>query len=306
MSTGGVAPIPPAEVEITDELVAALIESQHPDLAGLELRRVASGWDNVVYRLGDELSVRLPRRQAAVALVEHEQRWLPELARRLPLPIPAPVRTGRAGPGYPWPWSITPWFDGVVAAETTLADPAREARRLGAFMSALHVTAPSEAPSNPFRDGFVGDRTERFDEALDRVAGVLDDLVPSGAVLARDRWTELTATERFTGPPAWVAGDVHAANIIVSDGRISAVIDFGDLCAGDPAVDLAVGWMLFGDGDRAVFREAASRGPIPVDDPMWRRAEAWALYFAVVYVANSADDPRISRMGRSLVVTLLT
>ncbi len=222
------------------------------------------------------------------------------------MPIPAPVRVGRAGPGYPWPWSITPWFDGVAAVETTLADPAREARRLGAFMSALHVTSPSDAPSNPFRDGFVGDRSERFREALGRVVGVLDDTVPFGAVLARERWSELTATEPFAGPPAWVSGDVHAANIIVRDGQIVAVVDFGDLCAGDPAVDLAVGWMLFGETDRVVFREAASRGPIPVDDSMWRRAEAWALYFAVVYVANSADDPRISRMGRSLAVALLS
>jgi aminoglycoside phosphotransferase (APT) family kinase protein len=306
VSTGGVAPIPRAEVEVTDDLVAALIESQHTDLAGLELRRVASGWDNVIYRLGDDLSVRLPRRQVAVVLVENEQRWLPELARRLPLPIPTPVRIGRPGLGYPWPWSITPWFDGVVAAETTFADSTREARRLGAFMSALHVAAPPDAPSNPFRDGFIGDRTERYSEALDRVAGVLDEIVPSGAARARQRWAALIATRRFAEPPTWVAGDVHAANLVVADGAISAVIDFGDLCAGDPAVDLAVGWMLFDEGDRAVFREAAAQGSVAVDDPMWRRAEAWALYFAVVYLANSADDERLARMGRSLAGTLLT
>lgn len=298
-------PVPEAEVDVTDDLVVALLTSQHPDLVGLDVRLVASGWDNVVYRLGDELSVRLPRRAAAAALIEHEQRWLPELAPRLPIPVPAPVRIGVAGSGYPWSWSITPWFDGVVAADTELADPTREARRLGAFMSALHVVAPSDAPANPFRDGFVGDRRDRFEEAVARVTSVLDGLAPSGARVAAERWDELVAAPPFTGSKTWVAGDVHTANIVVADGAIRAVIDFGDLCAGDPAVDLAVAWMLFTAADRTIFRQAASQGPVPVDDAMWQRAEAWAWYFAVVYLANSADDPRLQRMGSGLAIALL-
>ena len=305
MSNGGANRIPPAEVEITDALVAALLTSQHPDLAHLDLRAVAHGWDNVIYRLGGELSIRLPRRAAGAVLVEHEQRWLPGLAPRLPLPIPTPLRVGVPEFGYPWRWSVTPWFDGDVAADVELADPTREAGRLGRFMSALHQAAPADAPANPARDGFVGDRGDRFESARAQASETLDELAPSGTERAGGRWAELVTTDAFDGPPMWVAGDVHAANLIVDRGEIRAVIDFGDLCAGDPAVDLAVAWMLFEQSDRGVFRDAASRGGTRVDRSMWRRAEAWAWYFAVMYLANSADDPRLERMGRSLASVLL-
>ena len=299
--TSGAIPKPRAEVEITPALVAELLRSQHPDLAELELRESASGWDNVIYRLGDDLTVRVPRRAAAATAIRNEQRWLPGLAPLLPLRVPVPVRVGRPSDAYPWCWSVTPWFPGDVAIDTELRDPTREAARLGAFMSALHHRAPIEAPSNPFRDCFVGDRTDKFDLSVP----VLDSFIDNGAERARRRWEELVATPRFTGPPQWVAGDVHAANLIVCDGEISAVIDFGDICAGDPAVDLAVGWMLFGPDDRSVFRDAASTGEFQVDDDMWRRAEAWALLFAAMFLANSADDPRIARIGRDLALAVL-
>lgn len=302
--TDGVAPIPPAEFDVTDALVRELLRSQHPDLAELELRQAARGWDNVLYRLGPDLVVRLPRRAVAAALVEHEQRWLPELAPRLPLPIPAPVRIGRPELGYPWPWSITPWFDGDAAADVSLADPAADAKRLGDFMAALHHAAPHDAPANPARDIFIGDRADRFVDVTGRIAGLLDRLAPDGVRRARARWNELVRARPHPAPTSWVAGDVHTGNLIVVDGALAAVIDFGDLCAGDPAVDLAVGWMLFAPEARDVFRSAASEGEFPVDDDAWHRAEAWAWYFAVLYLANSADDERLARMGRALARTL--
>jgi aminoglycoside phosphotransferase (APT) family kinase protein len=117
--------MPAAEVEVTERLVRDLVVDQHPDLAELPLRGLANGWDYVIFRLGYELTVRLPRRAMAADLVEHEQRWLPRLADRLPIPIPAPVRLGQPALGYPWRWSVCPWFDGTVAAETALADAAR-------------------------------------------------------------------------------------------------------------------------------------------------------------------------------------
>lgn len=292
--------MPAAEVAVTAELVRALLRDQHPDLAELPLGAIANGWDNVIVRLGDDLAVRLPRRLAGVALIEHEQRWLPDLAARLPIPIPAPVRVGRPGRGYPWPWSITPWFDGEVAAESVLADPAREARRLGAFMAALHLPAPDDAPDNPARSGHVGDRDERFLETHAVAADQLDSVRPGGARRALMRWRELIAAPRHAGAPVWVAGDVHSANVIVADGEIVAVIDFGDLCAGDPAVDLAIGWMLFSDSERDEFLDAAG-----ADLPARRRGEAWAWYFAVLYLAHSADDARLAGMGRRLTATLL-
>lgn len=305
MSDGGSNPTPSAEFDVTVELAHALLRSQQPDLADLDLRVVANGWDNVICRLGADLSVRLPRRELAATLIRHEQRWLPELAPRLPLPVPAPTRVGRPEFGYPWPWSITPWFDGERAADAPLSDPTREAGRLGAFMSALHDVAPADAPANPARDTFAGDRPERFDSALAAVAPVLDALLDDGAERARRRWDALSGTERWAGPPLWVAGDVHSANLVVADGELRAVIDFGDLCAGDPAVDLAIAWMLFDESNRDVFREASSTGFAPVDDPMSCRAEAWALYFAVMYLANSADAPYLQRMGRDLAVAVL-
>lgn len=305
MSAGSSNPMPPADVDVPVELVEALLRSQHGDIADLSVRVVANGWDNVICRLGDELAVRLPRRVAAATLIEHEQRWLPVLAPRLPLPVPVPLRIGRPEFGFPWSWSIVRWHDGERAVDTSLADPTREARRLGAFMSALHDVAPPDAPANPVRDTFAGNRPERFDAALARVSSVLDGLVVSGSQVARRRWDQLRVTEQWTGPPLWVAGDVHAANLVVADGELRAVIDFGDLCSGDPAVDLAIAWMLFDEPDRAVFRAAASDGYAPVDDLMWRRAEAWALYFAVMFLANSADAPDLERMGRDLAVVVL-
>lgn len=297
--------IPAAEVDVTVDLVRRLLASQHPDLAGRDLRLAASGWDNVMLRLGDDLAVRLPRRAAGAVLIEHEQRWLPELAPLLPIPVPVPVRVGRPELGFPWAWSVTPWFEGDVAADVPLRDPSREARRLGEFMAALHRPAPPDAPANPLRDVHVGDRTDHVVAAVAQVTDTLDALVPDGAARAMRRWRELTATDRYAGPPSWVAGDVHTGNVIVRDGAITALIDFGDLCAGDPAVDLAVAWMLFRDEHRPVFRDAAGAGQLPVDDAMWARAEAWALVFAVLYVASSSDDERLVGMGSRLFAELL-
>jgi aminoglycoside phosphotransferase (APT) family kinase protein len=288
--------MPAAEVEVTPALVRSLLTDQHPDLAELPLELVANGWDNVVYRLGAELSVRLPRRRLAAALVEHEQRWLPDLAARLPLPIPAPVRVGKPGRGYPWRWSVCPFFAGELAADVVLADPAAEARRLGEFVAALHVPAPPDAPVNAFGRGqAVGALTPRVEENIQRLGLARSDAV-------RERWYELTSVPEWGGTPLWVHGDLHTANVLVGDGRLAAVLDFGDMTGGDPAVDLAIGWMLFGPHDRAVFRSATGG----LDDATWARAEAWALHFALLYLANSADNPRFARMGEALLAAVLS
>jgi aminoglycoside phosphotransferase (APT) family kinase protein len=287
--------MPVAEIDVTVDLVRRLLAEQHPDLGGLPLRIVANGWDNVVVRAGDDLAVRMPRRAAAAALVEHEQRWLPELAPRLPLPIPAPVRIGRPGLGYPWSWSVVPWFAGAVAADVPLRDAAREARRLGAFVAALHVEAPSAVPRNPVRAHPVADLDERVAANLDLLSARLD------ADRSRRRWRELRRAPEWDGPPVWVHGDLHTANLIVADGTLSAVVDFGDIARGDPAVDLAVAWMLFDRVGRAELRRAAGA----VDDATWARAQAWALHFALLYLLHSADDPRFARMGTALLAAVL-
>ena len=287
------ADMPAAEVDVDEALVRRLLEEQFPDLAALPLAPFAFGWDNAVLRLGDDLVVRLPRRQVAAVLVEQEQRWLPSLAAGLPLPVPTPLRNGRpsADVGYPWPWSVCPWLAGDVAARRPPDDLDEAARTLGAFVRALHRPAPPDAPANPVRGVQLGYRDEAFRSYLDR----LDDLVADPApVLAR--WEDLSATPRWTGPSVWLHGDLHLANVLVDAGRLSGVIDFGDLTAGD----LFVAWQLLPPDLRPVFRDAVGG----VDDDTWRRAEGWALFMAVAYLANSADHPLIFDLGRRTLAAL--
>ena len=287
--------MPAAEVTVDADVVRALLRDQHPDLADLELRRVAFGWDNVVFRLGDDLAVRLPRRQQAAALVEHEQRWLPQLAPRLPLPIPAPVRVGRPASGYPWSWSVVEWMDGGEAATAPPDDATEAATVLGGFLRALHRPAPVDAPINPYRGIPLPERDALTREAIAKLTGEVD--VP--VVLAR--WEELAATPPWTGPPLWLHGDLHPANLVVRAGRLVGVIDFGDLTSGDPATDLMVAWALLPRAAHPTLRAAAGE----VDDDTWRRARGWALAHAVACLASSADNPVIAAMGRRGLAAVL-
>ena len=291
--------MPAAEVDVKEDLVRRLLAEQHPDLADRPLVLVANGWDNVIFRLdgGDDaaLTVRVPRRQLGADLVANEHRWLPELARRLPIAIPAPVRFGEPSDEYPWKWSVCPWFDGDVAADVAPDDLGREAQRLGAFLAALHTPAPSDAPHNAYRCGPVTEPRPRFEAAVERLGPLVD------GPRVRARWEELASVEEWDGEAVWLHGDLHTANVIVRDGVISAVIDLGDVTAGDPAVDFAIGWMLFDEEDRSTLRVATGG----VDDATWSRAEAWALHFAMMYLLHSADSERFERMGTSLLTRLL-
>lgn len=289
--------MPTAEVDVTDDLVRSLLTDQHPDLAGLPIRTLANGWDNVIFRLGDDLTVRLPRREMAARLIDHEQAVLPDLADALPIRIPAPLRIGRPALGYPWSWSVNPWIPGTIAATTPVADSACQARRLGDFVAALHVTAPTDAPPNPYRGHFIGDNTAVNVERADQIDWGHQMLV---------RWHELVDVEPWQHAPTWIHGDLHGANLLVDAGQISGVIDFGDVCAGDPATDLAIAWSMFDADDRDVFRAAAGQGEHEIDDATWQRAEAWALHFAVVYTIHSADNPTMGAIGEHLRSVLLT
>ena len=288
---------PAAEVDIDDALVRALLAEQHADLTTPPLQLVANGWDNAIYRLGDDLAVRLPRRELGAQLVAHEQRWLPALAPALPLPVPVPVRVGVPSDalGYPWSWSVCRWLSGTVALHATLADRVAAAVTLGTFVAAMHRPAPPGAPHNPLRGVPLRNRTDRLYECLDRVG----DEVDAPTIVAV--WDELVATPPWTGEPQWVHGDMHPANVLVdADGRVCAVIDFGDLTAGDPATDLTIAWMLFGDDDpaRAAFRTAAG---VDDDEHTWQRGRGWALAIGVALVASSADDEAYTRLGHATI-----
>lgn len=205
---------PPAEVDLTPGLVRALLAEQHPDLAGLPLRLVAHGWDNATFRLGPDLAVRLPRRSAAADLVLHEQRWLPELARHCPLPVPAPVRTGRPSAAFPWAWSVVPWLDGRHAADQPVPDRARWAERLADAIAGLHVPAPPDAPRNPVRGGPL---TGRAAALADRIAaGHLDRFTPDARARADALWRTALDAPQWSGPPVWLHGDPHPANLVVT------------------------------------------------------------------------------------------
>lgn len=290
---------PEDTIEIGEQLVASLISEQHRDLSDKPLRFVAQGWDNTSWQIGDGLVARLPRRPAAAPLIANEQRWLPEFAPDLPLPVPVPLRTGGPTAIYPWHWSICPWLPGSIAADAPLADPIGEAKRLGHFLHRLHVAAPADLEPNPYRGGPIASRQASVDKCLADLADA-DALDPAASQSARKLFASLVDTPPWSGPPMRLHGDLHAANVLVHDGEISAVIDWGDLGSGDPACDLAIAWMLFDHAGRGAFLAATGH-----DDNTWRRAAGWALSFALVYIANPGLSERMAQIGRSYLPGLL-
>lgn len=284
---------PAADVDIDEALVRRLLQAQRPDLAELPIRVVANGWDNVIVRVGDDLAARLPRRAVAAALIDSEQRWLAELAPRLPLPIPVPVHCGTPTERYLWPWSITPWFGGASAAEAPPTDLDATARTLAGFVAALHTPAPADAPVNPFRGVALTERAA----AVERRAASLADRIDLNATLRV--WTDLAATEQWSGPALWLHGDLHPSNMLTRDGALSAVIDWGDVTAGDPATDLAIAWMLFDERQRGLFRDLAG-----IDAATWRRAAGWALNLSLAYLTGD-DSTSMPAIGRGTLAEVL-
>jgi aminoglycoside phosphotransferase (APT) family kinase protein len=288
--------IPPADIEFSDDRIRRLLESQHPDLAHLPLRLAACGWDNAIYRLGDELAVRLPRRALAATLIENEQRWLPQLQRRLPLPIPAPVRVGVPQDWYPWNWSVVPWLRGETA---DLALPNRQqGEALAGFLNSLHMPAPMDAPRNAYRGVPLSQRAAKFAAALENLAAA------SGLITGRHHalWESALAAP-LDDPDTWIHGDLHPRNVLVSDGRIDAVLDWGDIAQGDRATDLAAIWTLLPDRESRRRAMTSSRA---VSLHAWQRARGWALLLAVILLdASIGADPRMTAIAQRTLQRLL-
>ena len=287
---------PPAEIEIDVALVRRLLVAQHPDLANLPLTMVGSGWDNAMYRLGQDLAVRLPRRQIAADLIPHEQRWLPLLAPSLPLAIPTPIRLGDPDETYPWAWSILPWLAGETA-DLTLPAP-DQGPPLAAFFRALHHPAPADAPVNPYRGVALNLRQAVFEDRVQSLHG-RTGLLTAGI---REAWEKALSIPIDT-PDTWLHGDPHPRNVLVQEGRISAFIDWGDMTSGDPAGDLASIWMLLPDRsarDAAVATYGASAAT-------WTRARGWAVLYAVMLLdAGLSDDPRMALIAERTFDRLLS
>jgi len=284
---------PPAEVTVTPELARRLLLDQHPDLAELALEPAAEGWDNVMFRLGPGRALRLPRRVEGGRLIEVEQQWLPRVAEVVPIAVPTPERVGAPGAGYPWAWSVVPWIDGDTAERSPPATS--EAPRFGAFLRALHGLLPAGAPRNPFREPPLAAHGERFEERVRQLRGARS----AAAAPILSAWRELAGVEG-PGDLTLIHGDLHPRNVIVSEGRIAGVIDWGDLTAGDPATDLAATWFLFAvDGHEALCAAYGS-----TDTDLWARARGWALYFAVLLLTID-DDPRHQAAGAQALERIL-
>jgi aminoglycoside phosphotransferase (APT) family kinase protein len=283
---------PAAEVRVDTTLVSGLLEEQHADLAHLAPIKVAEGWDNTIFRLGEELAVRLPRRAASAILIEQEQRWLPRLADRLPLPVPVPVRVGKPSALFGWSWSIVRWLPGETLLQASLHDSVATAALLERFFLALHTPALADAPTNPFRGVPLEARTPALHDHLRQIEHIVD----RRAVFAL--WDRAL---RWSRGPVWLHADLHPGNLLMRDGRLAGVIDFGDLTSGDPATDLSVLWMLPASVRRR-FRAWSGDEPAALQ----MRARGWALALSLAYLAHSRDDATMTALARRTIDAVLT
>lgn len=274
------------ELEIGEPLVRRLLDEQFPQWADLPLRRLdptgeTRGTVNEIFRLGDELSVRLPRRQGPEQPGSKALEWLPKLAPLLPVEIPTPVAQGHPNDAYPWFWEIHTWLEGEVVPVEEI-DAIQAARDLAALVEALQHVNPADAP--PGRGIPLAERAEGMTWWFDRFKG--DPRV-------RSEWERIVATAPpWEGPPVWHHGDLDPRNWLVRKGRIHGVIDWGAMGVGDPACDVMVAWKLHSAAARDAFREA-----LPTDDATWERARAWALSQAAAALAyyTPENNPSLYR-----------
>jgi aminoglycoside phosphotransferase (APT) family kinase protein len=262
--------------DLTADLIRELLREQHPDLADRPLRLAARGWDNQVWRLGGDLAVRLPwATPSADALLRKEHAWLPALAPRLPLRVPVPQRLGEPSARFPRTWLVTTWVPGEPADRAPVTRAAEAADALAAFLTALHRPAPDEAPAGRGRGGPLADTAGYLDREL---ASAVERGLVRDPDAVRAVWADAAAAPEWPGPRLWLHGDLHVANVVTADGTLSGVIDFGDLFAGDPAVDLAAAWTLLPDGAADRFHRAYRPTP---DAATLRRARGWAVLRAL-------------------------
>jgi aminoglycoside phosphotransferase (APT) family kinase protein len=263
-------------------LVRRLIKAQFPQWADLPVWPVEfGGWDNRTFHLGDGMTVRLPSGEGYAAQVDKEHHWLSVLAPHLPLAIPAPRAKGVPAEGYPFNWSVYRWIKGENASIERVNDLTEFATTLAGFLTALQQIDPTDGPPAGQHSAFRGGPLETYDVETRRVIDALGDRIASDTATAV--WeTALQAT--WHDPPVWFHGDVAAGNLLVKDGRLAAVIDFGCAGVGDPACDVAIAWTLLSGDSRQAFRAALS-----VDPATWARGRGWALWKALITLAKHLE-----------------
>ncbi len=289
----------PASPIIDVALVRRLIAAQFPQWTGLAVRPVAeSGWDNRTFRLGEEMLVRLPSAAWYAPQVEAEHRWLPVLAPGLPLPIPQPLARGEAGEGYPWPWTVARWIEGATATSAGVAGEAAFGTDLARFLAALQGLDAVEGPAPGARNFHRGGELATYDGETRAAIARLDGRFDAEAVTAV--W-EAALAARFEGPAIWAHGDVAPGNLLVRNGRLCAVIDFGGMAVGDPACDLAIAWSFLEGDARTAFRAG-----LPLDAGTWARGRGWALWKALILVTGLAwtAPEEMARAGVTLAAVL--
>ncbi|WP_075203073.1 aminoglycoside phosphotransferase family protein [Enterobacter bugandensis] len=269
-------------MDINQLLVYKLISSQFPQWANLTIRPVkTSGWDNRTFHLGDDMLVRLPSAAHYAGQVEKEQEWLPKLAPFLPNKIPVPLGIGTPGENYPWKWSIYRWIKGKTVASSPGIDLCVLAKDLANFLTSLQAVdskgGPVAGPQNFYRGGSVN----VYDSETRQAIRILSDEINSD--LVTEIW-EAGSSQTWSKESVWVHGDISAGNLIINNNRLDAVIDFGQLCIGDPSCDLVMAWTLFDAESRQVFHDTL----LP-DPSTWARARSWALWKALIVILNAAQ-----------------
>lgn len=261
------------------------MRAQFPQWASLPIEPVGlDGWDNTTYRLGDELSVRLPNDDGYSPQVGKEHQWLPLLAPHLPVAIPESLALGAPSADFPRPWSIRRWIDGEPAAAAPV-NRGDLARRLGEFLRALQRIDGRDGPPAGAHSAFRGGPLHVYDAETRQSMLMLGDRIDQDAV---GRTWQLAVAGQWEQPPVWAHGDMAASNLIVRREELIAVIDFGCAAVGDPACDLVIAWTLFDAAERDVFRSV-----VELDDGTWDRARGWALWKALLVLVHDAtgDTP---------------
>ena len=265
------------ELDIDADLVRRLLREQFPNWADLPIRPVqSSGTDNAIFRLGSDLSVRLPRISWAVKDVGVNRDWLPRMAPFLPLAIPVQVALGQPGEDYPWQWSVYCWLEGESATLENINDLCQAAKNLAQFLAALQSIdtsgGPKAAEAN-IRGSSLRLREAETRKAISALRGMID------AEGAQRLWEDALRLPEWEPEPVWFHGDMLPGNLLVKDGQITAVIDFGGMAVGDPSCDLMIAWGLFSGESREMFR-----AELQVDEATWLRGRGHALSQAVIFI----------------------
>ncbi|MCW8408977.1 aminoglycoside phosphotransferase family protein [Legionella sp. PATHC035] len=266
-------------VPIDVSLVHRLIQSQFPQWSALSIQPVEfSGWDNRTFHLGSEMTVRLPSDGFYALQVEKEQRWLPYLASHLSLPIPTPLAQGEPTEDYPWHWSIYRWIEGQSASIARIDEMNRFAADLAQFLLQLQGINARGGPLAGEHSFYRGGALSTYDAETQKAIKILRHQIDSGTLSSI--WSK-ALSEAWLSAPVWVHGDIAPGNLLVKEGRLCAVIDFGQLAVGDPACDLVIAWTFFKAESREVFRKT-----LQLDQATWARARGWALWKALIVCAR--------------------